>query len=178
MLVIETGSKMTKSQASEVTNILFQTKGLLKKPENKLQDYFKFCPRIIAMAAALGVFFGCLIISGQKDVLSYVCVSVMALVIIAYAFMFRSLLKYRKKLLSKDDKVTITFDEEGVEYDNHNDKKMKAYYDGVSFVRGFTEVTGIFPKELTGILICFNKKELDRVEAYLRANDIGVRIIK
>ncbi|MBR6223638.1 MAG: hypothetical protein IKQ71_09385 [Lachnospiraceae bacterium] len=178
MLTIETEAQMTEAAAKEIVNVTTQIKTLLKTPEKKLTDYFKFCPCSMIFCAVMTVFCVFYILKFGGDPLIYVCLGVMLLTFVLALVMYRSVNRYKKLLIDKSGKVTVTFDEEGIDYDNHADRKLKLSWGGTAFIRVLKECIYVTPKDITSVMICLKKDYAESVLRFVNENNIDVRIIK
>ena len=177
-MTIETGSKMTKPQATEVTNVLLQAGKVISNPQTKITDFFKWSIISFICCGTAAVMFTIMIIQGKGDFLSYVCVIVSVLALLAGLFMFRVASRMRRTYMSGDRKVTIVLDDDGVDYDNHFDKKLKIGWNGFKFIREMKECLYMFPNDMTGIIIIVNREHTDGVAQFFREHNIDKQFIR
>ncbi len=178
MLTIETEAQMTEAAAKEIVNVTTQIKTLLKNPEKKLTDYYKFCPGSMIFCAVMAIFCVFYILKFGGDALIYVCLGVMLITFVLSLVMYRSVNKYKKFLTDKSGKVTVTFDEDGIDYDNHLDRKLKLSWGGTAFIRMFKECLYVTPKDITSVMICLKKDYAESVLRFVDENNIDIKIIK
>ncbi len=178
MLTIETELQLTEAQAEEIVNVSMQIRTLLKSPEKKLTNYFKFCPGSMIFCAILAILNGFYIFKFGGDALMYVCLGVMLITFIVAFKMNISIKNYKKVIFGRDGMVTVTFDENGVDFDNHKDKKLKLSWDGTAFIRVLNECLYVVPKDITSVMICLKKDYTDSVSRFIEENNIDVKIIK
>ena len=170
--------RTTKKQAKEITNVVMQAAKLLKNPESKPMDFFNYCIFGMIFAVVAGIVFSVLIAVGRGTVLTYIALCVMALLLVTAGIVYRTVCRFRNTLLNKDRNVLIVIDEKGVDYDDHEKLKMKTPWTGISFIREFDECLYFFPTDITGLVICVNRKETEGVSACLKELGIGTRMIR
>ena len=176
MLTIETNGKTTKSQAEEITNILVSAHALLKNPKCKLRNFFLFCPIAMVLSLLVAAGLGVCMATGltTNALLDWITIVVLFLLFFFSFVMFRTVRKVRDELMKHEGTVTIVLDEEGIDYDDHNGKKLKAGWNTVSFLREFKEFISFIPKEATGNGIFLERGEFNKVAQYM--DEIGVDI--
>ncbi len=178
MLTIETECQTTEAQAKEIVNVSVQIKKLIKSPEKKFTDYFKFCPRSMAFALLMIVFCFLFVLKFGGDALIYSCLGVFGFSFIIILRVYSSVNGYKKHLLSQSGNVTVIFDEDGVDYDNHKDKKLKLSWEGTAFIRVLSECLYVVPKDMMGVMICLKVEYTERVLSFVEENNIGIEVIK
>ena len=176
-MVIEAKSLHDKATAKECTNITIQGNDLLKNPEKKLRDFFRFVP--ISSAFVLAVLVMCIvwIILGSATTLTYVCLGLIGAALVVEFVFVRTMMRLYKVFHTMDRTVTLSFDEEGVDFDDHGEKKMKLLWSGSAFVRFFPHVVAIFPKTATGIMILLSAEHADEVRGFLKEKNIGIKVV-
>ncbi|MCR4928346.1 MAG: hypothetical protein K5927_10265 [Lachnospiraceae bacterium] len=170
--------RTTKKQAKEITNVVMQAAKLLKNPEAKPMDFFNYCIFGMIFAVVAGIVFAVLIAVGRGTALTYIGLSVMAILLVTSIIVYRTVSRFRNTLLNKDKNVLIVIDEEGIDYNDHEKLKMKTPWTGISFIREFDECLYFFPTDMTGLVICVNRKETEGVSTCLKELGIGTRMIR
>ena len=84
---------------------------------------------------------------------------------------------YHSILDREEEKVTITIDENGIDYEVPGSKRFQISWDNVLFVRTFQETISFFPKEITGLVITVAKEHAEKIREYVRENKLPVQII-
>lgn len=176
-MIIESDGKMTKAQAKEIANFSLQGRMLMKKPEMKIKDFFRFCIGATAFCVLILLVFGFMLARGRGDALMYICLG-MSVVTLAMVFsVYYSLNKIYKTLLSREGHVTVTLDTEGVEYDDHGSRKIRQSWSATSFVRQCQEMVYFMPTDITGLLVCVSAENAQGVKEFLKENDIKVKTV-
>ncbi|MBO4928800.1 MAG: hypothetical protein J5379_11220 [Clostridiales bacterium] len=177
-MVIETKSSNDKATAKECTNIMIQGNDLLKNPEKKLRDFFRFVP--ISSAFVLVVLVLCIvwILLGSASTLTYVCLGLIGAALVVEFVFVRTMMRLYKTFVTMERTVTLSFDEEGIDFDDHTEKKMKLLWSGTAFVRFFPHVVAIFPKTATGIMILISAEHADEVRGFLKEKNIGIKVVE
>ena len=178
MLTIETERQTTEAQAKEIVNVSMQIKRILKAPDKKITNYFKFCPRSMIFCGVMLVLSALYIIKFGGDALIYVCLGMMAITLVTTLKIYISVNNYKKHLLGQKGKVTVIFDENGVDYDNHKDRKLNLSWEGTAFIRIFSECLYVVPKDITSVMICLKKDDAERVAGFITENNINIEIIR
>ena len=180
MLTIKTSLQTRKSQAEEITNIFLQYRNLLKKPECKLRNFFLFCPIAMVFSLVIIAVLGTLMATGHttNQAMDWVCLFAMLFLFFFSVLMFRTVRKFRETLMKHNGTVTIVFDEEGIDYDDHNGKKLKAGWNTMLFLREFKECIAFLPKESTGNGIFLERSEFNKIVEYMDAIGVDVPVIR
>ena len=180
MLTIETSIESRKPQAEEITNIFLQYKNLLKKPDGKLRNFFLFCPLAMAFSLVVIAVLGVLMATGhtKSQALDWVTIFAMFFLFFFSVLIFRSARKFRDTLMEHKGSVTIVFDEEGIDYDDHNGKKLKAGWNTFLFLREFKECIAFLPKESTGNGIFLERNEFNKIVEYMDEIGVDVPVIR
>lgn len=177
MVRIETDSNMTKAQAKEVTTVLLNARQLIKNPEKKLVDSFKFIPFAIIFTLIAFASFLFFLSRDKNDMLAAfgLGIAVIALAIeIVFAFLVA---KYYKMMKNRDAKVIVTLDENGVVYEEVGAKTIHLAWNSISFIRLFKESVCMFPNDLSGILILLSAKEAEKIREFLAETPVQVKTI-
>ena len=175
---IVANERLSKKRANEITNVVMQGAKLLKNPEAKPMNFFNYCIFGMIFAIVAGVSFSVLIAIGRGTALTYIGLSVMAILLVISISVYRTVSRFRNNLLNKDRNVLIVIDEDGIDYDDHEKLKLKTPWTGISFIREFNECLCFFPTDMTGIVICVDRKETEGVAACLKELGIGTRMIR
>lgn len=176
-MVIESDGKMTKAQAKEIANVSVQGRSLMKKPEAKLKDFFRFCKGAAAFCVLVLLAFGFMVARGKGDALIYICLGMTVVTLTMVFSVYYSVNKIYKTLLSREGKVTVTLDAEGVEYDDHGSRKIKQNWNAISFVRQCREMIYFMPTDVTGMLVCVSVEYAQGVKEFLKDGDIKVKTV-
>lgn len=178
-MVIETERKLTKAEAKEVTNMLYNIRKLIKNPTGKLKDMFRFCAggAIFCVLSLLLFFF--FFARGDRDALTLTGLFITVIAGLLVAVFYVSIHKTYRTLLDKDSgKVTVTLDEKGIVYEVQGSTRMETAWANVAFGRAFREMVGFFPKDITGILFTVSKEYYDEMRKYIEENHIDVRFVE
>ena len=174
MLTIETKLQGSRSQVEEITNIFVQYRSLLRNPECKLRNFFRFCPIAMALSLVIAAVLSVLMATGLTTnlVLDGITIFIMVLFFFFCFVMFRTIRKFRDDLMKHEGTVTIVIDEEGIDYDDHAGKKLKVGWNTIAFLREFNECICFLPKEATGNGIFLDRCEFNKVIQYM--DEVGV----
>ena len=176
-MVIETEGKPNEPQAREATNILLQGAKLLKKPDRKLQDFFKAC-KTFAILLIVGLVLNILLfVLGDVDLDMIMCAAVWVCAAICMILFRGSVYRIYRDLLKREGKVVITFDPEKIDYDA-GDQRYTIFWNKISFFREFQEEVAILPTEMTGVLILINMEYKDQIKAFLKENNLNIKYIE
>lgn len=177
-MVIEKYEGITKEEAKEITILMANCRQLMRDPMKKTSDVFAFCLKACIFGIVGLVICGLLIIFGDLDAFVIFCVFIMLAMLAVVFVYYRSMRKLYLDLINqKNDHVTITLDEEGIDYDDHGTKKLKLFWKNISFVRAFQHVVCFFPKDISGIMITIDKAQFAKIKEFLQENNINVQII-
>lgn len=177
-MVIEKHEKITQEEAKEITILMANARQLMRDPMKKTSDVFAFCLKacifgIIGLALCV-----LLIVFGDADLYVILCMGVMLAMLAVIFVYYRSMRKLYLDLINQENHhVTITLDEEGVDYDDHGTKKLKLFWKNISFVRAFQHVVCFFPKDVSGIMITIDKAQFAKIKDFLQENHIDIQII-
>ncbi|MBO7515858.1 MAG: hypothetical protein J6T47_09580 [Lachnospiraceae bacterium] len=180
MLTIESDLKTHKKQAEEITNILVQYRTLLRKPACKLQNFFRFCPIAMVLSLVASAVLGVFMATGHTTnaLLDWITIFILFVLFFFSFIMFRTIRKIRDDMMKQEGMVTVVLDEEGIDYDDHNGKKLKLGWNTVSFLREFNECISFLPKESTGNGIFLERIEFNKVVQYLDEIDVEIRVFR
>ncbi|MBO4749080.1 MAG: hypothetical protein J5546_02055 [Lachnospiraceae bacterium] len=177
MVQIETARKMTKEEAREVTSVIMNSRQLTQTPDKKIKDIFKFIPCAGAFTFIAFLSFLIFLILDSGDLMACFGLGISVLAIFIEIFFTRTCLKYYHTMLDRDAKVTITLDENGVLYDEHGAEKIQLSWSRISAIRLFKYSVYMFPKEITGIMVCMPASEADKIREFLAETPVQVRTI-
>lgn len=177
-MIIEKNEKITKDEAKEITVLMSNARQLMKNPMKKPSDVFAFCLKAFIFGIVGLAICGLLIILGGPDVYDIFCSLVMLAMLVIVLVYYRTMRKFYLDMINRENThVTITLDEEGVDYDDHGSKKIKLFWNHISYFRAFQHVACFFPKDLSGIMITIDKAEFTKVKEFLQENNIDIQII-
>lgn len=176
-MVIESDGKMTKTQAKEVANVSLQGRTLMKKPEAKIKDFFRFCIGASIFCVVIMAIMGLMAIRGKGDALIYICLGMTVVTLVMALSIYFSVNKIYKTLLSKEGHVTIMLDEEGVEYDDHGSRKIKQSWGTISFVRQCREMIYFMPSDIAGLLVCVSVEYATDIKEFLQDRNVKVKTV-
>ena len=177
-MVIERNGKFTKEKAKEITILLLNVKQLMKNPMKKPTDMFSYSLKTFIVGLGGLVIWGLLMIFGRSNAYVNICMGVMVAMLIVLFVYYKTIRKLYRDLINQGDiHVTLTLDEEGVDYDDHGNKKIRLFWKNISFFRAFQHVACFFPKDLSGIMITIDRSEFAKIKEFLQENHIDLQVI-
>ena len=181
-MVIETTRKITKAEAKEVTNMLYNARKLIKDPARKLTDMFRFCTVSAGLCVMSLLLFLSFLARGDRDVMTLTGVIITVIAIIFDVAFYMGIRKTYQTLLEKNhEKVVVTFDQKGMVYEAfeaQGNTRMETSWANVAFGRAFKEMVGFFPKDITGLIVSVSKEHYDEIRKFIEENQIEVRIVE
>ena len=177
-MVIKIDHKGSEAFYQEVVNILAQYRGLLKKPERKVDNLFRTymllaiaCAVMLAVQIILAVMWG----AGTSTKMLMIVMTMLFAVLLIYLF---SLNKLKKAMMKDARSSLVTIDETGVELNKEDSQVVKLAWSNVAFVRVFPESVCFFSKDASGILIAMERAWEGEVVPYLRTIVPDLKIIQ
>ncbi|MBQ6058759.1 MAG: hypothetical protein IJL39_01715 [Clostridia bacterium] len=171
----ETGSE---AFYKETVNVLAQYRSLIKKPERKLQDYFKklwayagISLFLLALLAVMYWYWG-------ASVSTVAAMGLMVVNLVLCGAYLINLNRLLKEFMGDARISVLTLDESGVELSKDGTQVVRIPWDGIAFLRVFKESVCFLSRNLTGFVISVNLLHRDEILGYLKENDIGIRIIE
>ena len=178
-MIIETNREITKAEAKEITNVLMSARQLIKHPSKKLSDMFAFCRNGAIFCTVALLFFGFVLIRGDRDALT-LAGTIISVVAVVFLAVFYSGVKKTYQSLAKREKehVIITFDENGIDFEVQGNRRIQTSWENVAFLRLFQETACFVPKEVTGFLISLGREHWEAVKEYVKENKIEIKIVE
>ena len=174
-MVIETKS-VEKPYAREAINVTYNTKKLIANPKRKVPDMFLIWPVYLAFSGAVMAWLISFLLR-RRDLLSAVLVGGLAIIIFFAVFFYTNCLKARNKLLSRKAHITVAFTAEGVEYDDHEQRKLMAYWSAVQAVKVCKHGVYLIPKDIGVPLMGFPIEHLGRIKDFMENNRPDVEFV-
>ena len=177
-MVLKIDHKGSEAFYTEAVNVVAQFRGLLKKPERKVENLFKTYTLLAIACAVMFVLLGVMAVFWGADSMTNVLMVLMA-VLFVILIVYLSTLKKLRRGMMEDGRVSIvTLDETGVELNKEDSQVVKLAWDNVAFVRVFDESIGFLSKDVSGLVISIEKTWKDEVIPYLREIAPDLKIIE
>lgn len=174
---IEVKEEGTREFYREVVNVLMQYKKLIKNPEAPLTDNFKsFRSICIAAAAVFAVNMICGFLFGWNNII-FICSAAMWVCVAMLLVYLNKMNKTVQAYLDDKRSSVVILDEKGVALSKDGSLAVRLPWEGVAFVRSFSESTCFVPKEELGIVISVFNSHKDEIREYMENNDTGVRTV-
>lgn len=177
-MVLKIDHKGSEAFYTETVNVVAQYRGLLKKPERKVENLFKTYTLLAIACAVMFVLLGAMAIFWGADSMTNVLMVLMAALFVMLIVYLTTLKKLRSKMMKDDRTSVLTLDETGVELNKEDSQIIKLAWDNVAFVRNFGESIGFVSKDVSGLVISIESKWKDEVFPYLREIAPGLKIIE
>ena len=176
-MVIKIDHKGSEAFYQEVVNVVAQYRGLLKKPDRKVENLFQTyrllaiaCAVLFVILAAMAAFWG-------ADTMTKVLLVLMAVLFVFLLVYLSTLNKLKKTMMSDERTSVVTIDETGIELNKEDSQIVKLAWDNVAFVRVFGESIGFFSRDVSGLVIAVERAWEPHILPYLRETVPGLRII-
>ncbi|MBR5641000.1 MAG: hypothetical protein IKW92_02570 [Firmicutes bacterium] len=177
-MVLKIDHKGSEAFYTEVVNVVAQFRGLLKKPERKVENLFKTYNLLAIACAVMFVLLGAMAIFWGADSMTNVLMVLMAVLFVMLMIFLSTLKKLRKSMMEDNRTSVVTIDENGVELNKEDSQVVKLAWDNVAFVRDFGESIGFLSKDVSGLVISIESKWKDEVLPYLREIAPDLKIIE
>ncbi len=174
-MVIETNS-VEKNYAKECVNTVYFTKRLIKNPNRKVLNMFIIWPVYLTFASVVLVGL-VLYFFMRSDVFTGVLIGAIAFCIFMGTVFYTNILKYRKRLVNRKSVVTFTFAEEGVEYDDHDKRKLMVRWNAVKAVKVGKYGFFLIPQDISVSIMGLPKEHLDEFKKFLEENNIELEFV-
>jgi hypothetical protein len=162
----------------ETVNVLAQYRSLIKKPERKLQDYFKMLWAYAGISLLLLVLLAVMYRYWGAGVSTVAAMGLMVVNLVLCGAYLINLNRLLKEFMGDIRTSVLTLDESGVELSKDGTQIVRIPWDGIAFLRVFKESVCFLSRNLTGFVISVNLLHKDEILGYLKENDIGIRIIE
>ena len=176
-MLIETEVKpATSAQAKEIVNILLQSNKIKNNPDRKITDYFKFLPCSIVFCVLILIL--CYLELNIKEsflIHSLAGLTLITLIFGVYLYIFT--LHLYRNLFKNNKKIKLTIDEEGLDYNEEENKKIKLTWKTIAFVRIFKECICFFNNDYPVMVIFAEIKYAEEILNIINDNKIDVRVI-
>lgn len=166
-------TEVSKAYIKESINVALMRKRLMRKPERRIRDHFLIIP-VWCIASALilvaliqisltdnsalyGVMIGCLLILEFFMLAKYI-----------------SMVKLYRKAIKKDRHLEFDFTTDGIEYDNHENRKVSSTWDSFQCLKICKTGMFLIPKDETGFLYGFQIENRDEIEKFFLENEIDI----
>ncbi|MBO7452467.1 MAG: hypothetical protein J6U54_19225 [Clostridiales bacterium] len=175
-MVIES-HEINKNYAKEFINVVSMGMILMKDPHKSLRDNFAIVPGII-----FGSVFGAIIAVILKLKIDHYIldcfIAGMAIIFILAVFYYLRIWSSLNKDIKKERNVTYTFDETGIEYDDHKSDKIITKWESYGSVIFFEHGIYFIPNGNEGALIGITIDHKDEILSFLKENEIDIEICK
>lgn len=175
---IESNEKSTKSFFTEMVNILFQNRALMKKPDRKLVNLFVFYSVSLIVSLVFAGLFVCLIVKTGEVLDGAIFLSLIAFIDLITVISLTSMLKHRKRFMNSNEPSVIILDETGISFSRDDVIIMGIAWKNMAFVRAFKESLVFFDKSVTSSMIFVDEWHKDEVLNYIFDNRIPVEVIQ
>ena len=165
-------TQLSKEYIKESINVAVIQRRLVKNPKKRVLNNFVIYPVWLAICIVYSI---SLIVEMTKDksMIYGVLFGCLLGVGIIMSIRYISYVKGYSKALSKKDKcLTYTFTQEGIEYDNHANRKASSSWDSFQCMRILKFGVYLIPKEETGFLYGLSIDNLDKIDYFLKENNI------
>lgn len=176
-MTIEIKKRPSNEFAKDTVNAASQYKYFMKKPERKLQDYFRQWKVILIVSVIWEILILAVMIAFGADAILEVCFAVLALNLIYCSIMLRSLIRYKKVIMEDERLSYLTIDESGVEITKDDVQNIKVAWSNVAFIRRFDAALCFFPKNLTSFVISVDMDYSEQVLNEIKQLGVDVKVI-
>ena len=176
-MVLKIDHKGSEAFYTEAVNIVAQYRGLLKKPERKVENLFKTYTLLAIACAVMFFLLGGMAVFWGADSMTNVLMILMAVLFVMLMVFLSTLKKLRKSMMGDNRTSVVTIDETGVELNKEDSQVVKLAWDNVAFVRVFDESIGFVSKDVSGLVISIEKEWKDEVIPYIRKIAPDVKIV-
>ena len=177
-MVLKIDHKGSEAFYTEAVNVVAQFRGLLKKPERKVENLFKTYQLLAIACAVMFVLLGAMAVFWGADSMTNVLMVLMAVLFVMLMVYLSTLKKLRRRMMEDDRTSIVTIDETGVELNKEDSQIVKLAWDNVAFVRNFGESISFLSKDVSGLVISIESKWKDEVFPYLHEIAPGLKIIE
>lgn len=177
-MVIKIDHKGSEAFYKEVVNIVAQYRGLLKRPERKVEDLFKTYSLLAIACAIFFVLLGAMAIFWGADSMTNVLMVLMAVLFVILIVYLSTLKKLKRSMMEDGRSSIITIDENGVELNKEDSQVVKLAWNNVAFARVFNESICFVSRDVSGLIIAMERVWENEVIPYLREVAPDLKIVK
>ena len=177
-MIIEVNEKGSKEFYEEVVNAARQYRYLIKNPERKLKNNFRFLRTYLVVAAVMLAIVVIMGISWGFDASTAGVSAALATVIALYVVYLCNYKKMLNMYLEDNRKSVVTLDEDGIEMNKEDGQIMRLSWENVAFARMFRESLCFFSKSVAGMIISVDRKHAAGILEFLMDNNIDIRYIE
>jgi hypothetical protein len=156
-MTIEIKKRPGNEFAEDTVNAASQYKYFMKKPERKLQNYFKQWKALLIVSIVWVILMVAVMVLFGADAIMEVCLAVLLMNIVFCAAMLLNIVKYKKQIMEDERLSYLTIDENGVELMKDGVQTVRVAWSNVAFIRIFDAAICFFPKNLTSFVISVDK---------------------
>ena len=176
-MVLKIDHKGSEAFYTEVVNVVAQFRGLLKKPERKVENLFKTYTLLAVACVVMFVLLGAMAVFWGADSMTNVLMVLMAVLFVMLMVFLSTLKKLRKSMMEDNRTSVVTIDETGVELNKEDSQVVKLAWDNVAFMRVFDESIGFFSKDVSGLVIAVERAWENEIVPYLREIAPDLKIV-
>ena len=168
--------KSSEQQLKEFVNVVYYMKRLIKLPSKRITDLFVTSYLMIALAAVFTCVTIALLII-DKDPMLFTLLLAYVLIFVFYGKSLMGMKHMLKLLKENQSSVVLSLNEDGVSLVKE-DVSTKTAWGNVLAIREFKENVVFIPTNETKAIISVDKRYGEKIETYIRDNEITVQFIK
>lgn len=168
--------EVSKEYIKESINVSLIQKLLVRNPARRIRNYFIIYPIWFAASILCMIWVIKMMVIDGSTILG-ISLGCLLLVDLIMARGYYGCLKYYRTALNADRHITFTFTGDGIEYDNHSNRKASSGWDSFQCMRVLKTGLYLIPKEESGFLYGFQIENHDRIVSFFKENNIEIKEI-
>ena len=167
-------TEVSKAYIKESINAALMRRRLIKNPKRRIQNDFLLIPVWCIVSALI---LASLFRLSQSDNSALYGVLIGCLLILEFFMLgkYIKMLKWYHQSIKKDRHLEFNFNADGIEYDNHKNRKVASTWDSFQCLKVCKAGIYLIPKDNTGFLYGFQIEHRADIEKFFIENSIDIQ---
>ncbi len=167
-------TEVSNAYIKESINVALMKKRLIRNPNRRIRNNFLIMPAWCIFTALMLVCFIILSLP-ENSVLWGVLIGCTLILEIIMIGIYITILKMYHKLKKKNRHSEYNFSADGIEYDNHENRKIASTWDSFQCLKVCKTGVFLIPNDETGVLYGFQIEKSDAIVRFFFENEIDIR---